>query len=52
MFAVVVTYQLPVADVQEAVFDLEPDAAESPGVGSRELLLHNQEASIREGMRH
>ncbi len=51
---IVVTCQLLVAVAQEADFvvDLEMEAAGMPGVGSRELLLHNQEASIRERMRH
>jgi hypothetical protein len=44
-----------VTDAQEADFVLDPEmkeAAGMPGVGSRELLLQKQEASIREGMRH
>jgi hypothetical protein len=52
---IVVTCQLLVADAQEADFVLDPgikEAAGMPGVGSRELLLQNQEASIRERMRH
>ncbi len=42
------------ADAQEADFVLDPEMKEAgmPGVASRELLLQNQEASIRERMRH
>ncbi len=43
-------YQLLVTDAQEA--DLSLDPVKEAGVGSREHLLHNQEASIRERMRH
>jgi hypothetical protein len=44
-----------VADVQETDFVLDPEMKEAAGVlgvGFRELLLQNQEASIRERMRH
>ncbi len=42
------------ADAQETDFVLDPKMKEAgmPGVGSRELLLHHQEACIREKMRH
>jgi hypothetical protein len=44
-----------VVDAQEADFVLDPEMKEAAGklgVGSRQLLLQNQEASIRERMRH
>ncbi len=52
---IVVTCQILVADAQETDLVLDPEmkeAAGMTGVASRELLLHNQEASIRESMRH
>jgi hypothetical protein len=54
MVTIVVTCQLLVADAQEADInmDTEKEAVGMPGIASRELLLHNQEASIRERMRH
>jgi hypothetical protein len=55
MVTIVVTCQLLAANVQEADFVVDPEMKEvagSTGVGSQELLLQNQEASIRERMRH
>jgi hypothetical protein len=55
MVTIVVTCQLLVADAQEADINMDPEMKEvagTPGVASRELLLRNQEASIRERMRH
>ncbi len=48
-------YLLLVADVQETEFVMDTEIKEvagTPVVRSRERLLHNQEASIRERMRH